>query len=649
MLQGAPGAPKSTWFQHISKGVALAASTGAALISVITALFSYGVIGKSESHQSIGNFGAAWVKLRPTIDTASAIGDTIHYAATIADKSGSILVGAHPTWTTGDSNVAIVGPDGAVIARGPGFTTVSAVVGTLVANSRILVKQQVAGVAVFNPAGDTAVVIPEGSQLQLHARALDARGHTVPGRVAQWHIDDTSVATLDARGVLIGRSAGRSVVSAKMEGASGYLPVSVVTTATGLALVAGTNQRALAGRVLPQRVVVRATNRRGAPAPGKAVTFRLGGGGGDAQGKIEPFSVMTDADGRARTTWTLGDAPGRQTLLASVENVDSVVAVVAEAEPVASNTRVTALAEQLRARAGVLLADSVGVRVTDSTGHALDDVPVRWTAMDGSIEAVAPRTDSLGIARARWTLASRTGTQRLRAYVGGSTSRIAPVTVVATSLAGAPASIVVVSGDRQRAAAGAVLPKPVVLRAFDANGNAAADVPVMISLSGGAVPDTELVTDSAGFARTHWTMGHSAGDYSLAVHVEGIKKLLKVGARATPAAPANLSFDDATGQKGSRPRVKRLFALVTDIYGNPVSDAPVNLSVKSGAITPARAVTDAKGRIAVTWVLGAKTGDQSLSGVVRGTDVRGAYLTQVTQSGTPKTTTNKTRSPRKSS
>src|SRR6266550_788059 len=271
MIQGAPGAQKSTWFQHISKGVALIASTGAALISIVTALFSYGVIGNPESHQSIGNLGAAWVKLRPAFDTANAIGDTIHFAATVADKNGSILVGAHPTWTTGDSNVATVAADGAVIARGAGFTTISAVVGTLVANSRILVKQQVAGVAVFNPAGDTAVVIPEGSQLQLHARALDARGHTVPGRLAQWHVDDTSVATLDARGVLIGRNAGRSVVSAKIEGTAGYLPISVVTTATALAPVGGTGQRAFAGRVLPQRIVVRATNRHGSPAPAKTV------------------------------------------------------------------------------------------------------------------------------------------------------------------------------------------------------------------------------------------------------------------------------------------------------------------------------------------------------------------------------------------
>ena len=80
LIQGTP--KPSAWFNHISKGVAVAASTGAALVSIVTALFSYGVLGKSESHNSIGNYGAAWVRLRPTIDTATAIGDTIHFAAT---------------------------------------------------------------------------------------------------------------------------------------------------------------------------------------------------------------------------------------------------------------------------------------------------------------------------------------------------------------------------------------------------------------------------------------------------------------------------------------------------------------------------------------------------------------------------------------
>lgn len=622
-------AKKTQWFKHAGKLVTVAASSGAALVSIFTALYSYGVIGSSESHQSIGNMGAAWVGLRPAIDTATAIGDTVHYAATVTDKNGSILVGARPVWTTGDSSIATVLQDGSVVARGPGKTMVSIVVGKLVTHSKIVVRQKVANVEVGRATGDSVIVLPEGAQLELRARPIDARGYPIAGLGATWHVDDNSIAGLDSTGLLTGRAAGRTTVGAKIDGVSGRTTVSVVTPATAIALVAGTNQRALAGRQLPQAVVVRATNRRGGPASGKKISFRLG----DAQGSVDPASAVTDADGRARTNWTLGEYPGPQTLFASVENVDSALAIVAEADPVPSNTRAVALTERVSGPAGDKLADSVSIRVTDSAGRVLADVPVRWTVVDGgSVESVSRRTDSLGVASAWWTLAKRTGSQRLRAQVGsGSAVGIPPVTINATALAGAATAIVAVSGDGQRGTAGALLPKPIVLRLVDANGSGVAGAALSLAASGGTLADTALVTDSTGTARTRWTMGHSAGNYTVAVHHEGIKKLLKVAARATPAAPANLAFDDVPGGKRSREasRQKRLFALVTDVYGNPVPDARVNFSVKSGTVTPTRAVSDARGRAALTWKLGSKVGEQTLIGIVRGSDVKGEYVTQV--------------------
>jgi hypothetical protein len=622
-------AKKTVWFKHAGKLVTVAASSGAALVSIFTALYSYGVIGSSESHQSIGNMGAAWVGLRPSMDTASAIGDTVHYAATVTDKNGSILVGARPVWTTGDSTVAIVLPDGSVIARGPGRTMVSVVVGRLVAHSKIVVKQRVTNVEVGRASGDSVIVLPEGAQLQLRARPTDSRGFAIAGLEPTWHIDDNSVAALDSSGLLSGKAAGRTTIVAKVEGVSGRAGVSVVTPATAIALVAGTNQRALAGKILPQAVVVRATNRRGGPASGKKVSFRLS----DGQGVVDPSSATTDADGRARTSWTLGAYPGPQTLFASVENVDSSLAILAEADPVPSNTRVAPLVESLRGRAGDKLPDSVGIRVTDSIGRVLADVPVRWTAVDGgSVEAASGRTDSLGVAMARWTLAKKTGAQRVRAQVGsGAALAIPPVTITATALAGAASAMVLVSGDGQRAAAGAALPLPIVVRVVDENGSGVAGAALSLAPSGGALSDTALVTDSAGTARTRWTMGHSAGAYALAVQHEAVKKPLKVAAHATPAAPANLAFDDMPGEKRSREatKLKKLFALVTDVYGNPVPDARVNFSAKSGTVTPTRAVSDAKGRAALTWRLGSKPGEQKLTGFVRGSDVTGEYLTQV--------------------
>jgi len=136
------------------------------------------------------------------------------------------------------------------------------------------------------------------------------------------------------------------------------------------------------------------------------VIFRLG----EAQGSVDPANAIADADGRARATWTLGAYPGRQVLIASVENVDSALSIQAEADPIAANTRVAALFDHLSGRAGDELPDSVAVRVTDSSGRVLPDVPVRWTLLDGgAFQAENSRTDSLGVVAARWTLARKTG------------------------------------------------------------------------------------------------------------------------------------------------------------------------------------------------------------------------------------------------
>ena len=60
-------------------------------------------------------------------------------------------------------------------------------------------------------------------------------------------------------------------------------------------------------------------SRRGLPVNGALVTFRLAEEGG----ALEPASALTDADGRARTSWTLGGFPGSQSLIATVQHLDS--------------------------------------------------------------------------------------------------------------------------------------------------------------------------------------------------------------------------------------------------------------------------------------------------------------------------------------
>lgn len=619
------GAPRGPWFSH-ARTIAAVASAGAAVVSLVSALYTYGVIGRADAHQTIGNIGAAWVGVRPAADTAFSVGDTLHLAATITDRSGSVLVGAHPIWTTDDPRVATVLGDGSVVTRGQGSTTIDVIVGGLVARARIVVAQRVAAVSVEASALDSSVTVAEDGRIALNIVARDARGYTIAGVIPRWHIDDSTVATVDTSGLLVGRSAGRSIVTAAVGAIAGRAAVTVVATPAAITAVSGTSQRALAGRPLAQAVVVRVTSRHGRPIENQLVMFAPAGG----QGTASPDTSRTDADGRARTTWTLGNLPGRQLLLASVDHLDTAVRVAAEADPAARNTRVAALAPGLAAEAGTALGDSVGVRVTDSTGRALSGVPVAWTALEGSVRPLDARTDSLGQAHVRWTLGDAPGTQRLRVQVGEAESAdpVAPITLTATARAGKPAAIAILAGDDQSGVVGKTLAKSISVRVVDAHGNQVRGVQVVLSPSGGTVPDTALGTDSLGVARTRWTMGRTAGRLTLAVHVDGVTRLIAVHAHATPAAPANLAFDDAQTAHSAR-GVRRLVALVTDAYGNPVSGVPVRFATQSGSVSPSRAVTDANGRVALAWTVGSRTGELTVSGIANGRDVKGTYTARV--------------------
>ena len=121
-------------------------------------------------------------------------------------------------------------------------------------------------------------------------------------------------------------------------------------------------------------------------------------------------------------------------------------------------------------------------------------------------------------------------------------------------------------------------------------------------------------------------MGRSAGRYTLLVRVEGIEQPLRILAQARPARPANLSFDDEPTPRSASRSGTRLVAIVADVYGNPIADAPVSFRVSAGAVTPARAVTDARGRVALRWTQAQAATEQRLAGT--NVDEAGCRLTK---------------------
>src|SRR5688572_26005052 len=139
---------QSSFFGSGARTVATVASTGAALVSILTFLNAWGLFGTPTVREGVANQGAKWIGVRPSLDTARSINDTLHLAATITDKNGSLLDAARPTWASENPSVATVGQDGSVIARGAGATTIIAVIGELSARTRIVVHQTVSAVRI---------------------------------------------------------------------------------------------------------------------------------------------------------------------------------------------------------------------------------------------------------------------------------------------------------------------------------------------------------------------------------------------------------------------------------------------------------------------------------------------------------------------
>ena len=606
-------AVKSKGLGSATRFVPTIASTLAALATILSFLYSSGFIGR---HVSNG-LRASWIAINPVVDTSYALGDTIHLAATITDKNGAIILGARPTWTSDRPSVATVRTDGSVIVKTPGATTILATIDDHTARTHVFVRQRVTA---LRRDKDSSVSVPEGDHATLNVWALDARAHIVRDRAVAWVSDDSMIVAVDSSGVVAARNLGHTFVHAAVEGLTMAYAVTVVATPAAVEAIDGESQHANAGTPLPQPVVVRVVSKKGRPMSGATVRFRSV----DGMGSPEPAMTTSDNQGRARARWTLGDLAGVQHLLVTADGADSSVTIAAEADPVAGNTKLVAIQEHVTGGIGAAVTDPVGVRVTDATGRLLVGVTVTWTALDGgSGQGLAVRTDSAGEARARWVLGGRAGTQHIRAQVGGGRS-IPPLMITATVLPGAPHGVTVVSGDHQESTVGAELSKSIVLRVADSAGNPVADAPLALAISAGSLTDSSVHTDSTGKATLRWRLGRGTGSYTLSARVMGNDHAAPavVTAKASPDAPEVLTID-ATSTKGKVHALQRsIVAIVKDVYGNPIPDVPLRFTTKTGAVSPATAVSDATGRARVTWTLSPKATDQLLTASVRGSDLR---------------------------
>lgn len=172
-----------------------------------------------------------------TLDRTSAAiaaGSSVTLTATTKDAAGTVLTGRAVTWSSSNTAVATVDQNGVVTGKTVGTDTVTATSEGKTAQAVITVNPgAVASVTVAPTSAsvlagmfDTTLV-----RVALTATAKDVAGNTVSGQSVAWTSSDTTIARVDASGVVHGYNTGTVTITATVGGQKGTSTVTVTRPA----------------------------------------------------------------------------------------------------------------------------------------------------------------------------------------------------------------------------------------------------------------------------------------------------------------------------------------------------------------------------------------------------------------------------------
>ena len=435
----------------------------------------------------------------------------------------------------------------------------------------------------------------------------------------------------------------------KSDGSSGNGNSTAVRQAISQTLtkVSGDEQRGPAGTALAAPFVVSVLDQNRSAFAGAVVTFSVTAGGGT----LSSTTATTDANGRARSTLTLGSQPGLNTITATVAGLEPVTFTASGYATPHSLTKVSGDGQE--GPASTQLAAPFVVSVLDQDGAAIAGAVVTFSVTAGggtlssttdansctiasSTSSTTAITDTNGRAATRLTLGSEPGTNTVSATVEGLEAET--FTATATEQA-TPHSLTKVCGDDQEGTAGILLDEPFVVSVSDEDDAAMAGVVVTFSVTAGggtlssttdansctiasSTSSTTAITDTNGRAATRLTLGSEPGTNTVLATVEGLEAetfTATATEQATPHSLTKVCGDDQEGTAGillDEPFV----VSVSDEDDAAMAGVVVTFSVTAGGgtLSSTTATTDANGRAATRLTLGSEPGTNTVSATVEG-------------------------------
>jgi adhesin/invasin len=366
---------------------------------------------------------------------------------------------------------------------------------------------------------------------------------------------------------------------------AGFTVVALASSANGLAPISGDEQTAPAGSVLPDPLVVAVTDEFGNPIEGVTIAWTAEGGG-----SVSEATTVTDAQGRASVTRTLGPTAGTQTTLATSEGLAGSPVVFTHTVTAGSASGVLIVSgDDQTGPPRQTLPDPLVVQVVDGDGNAVVGAAVTWvvTAGGGTLDPTTGTTDTNGNASTSWTLGSSAGANVAQAIVSG----VGQAEFTAAAAAGTASDIRIVSGNSQTAPAGSRLPAGLVVQVLDADDNPVSGVTVTWSVEagGGSVSPATAATGADGQASTVWTLGSGIGRQRVDASAPGAGSV-RFEATSTAGAPSVLGLvtqPSASAQVGV-PFARQPVVQIRDAAGNPV---------QTGGVTVTAAIATGNGQL----------------------------------------------------
>ena len=304
----------------------------------------------------------ATVSVSPASATVAA-GQAIQLTATPKDANGNPLTGRTVTWSSSNTSVAIADVNGNVTALAPGSATITATSEGQSGTAAITVTNVAVNSVTVSPAPAT---VQQGQTVQLTATPKDANGTPLSGRVVTWSSSNTSVASVNASGLVSGGAAGSATITATSEGKTGTSAITVTSVPVASVTVSPASPTVTAGQTVQLTATPKDAN--GNQLTGRTITWS----------SSNTSAATVNASGLVS-----GVVAGSATITATSEGQSGTAAITVTNVSVASVT-------VSPAPASVVAGQTVQLTATpkDANGNALTGRVVTWSSSNTSVATV---------------------------------------------------------------------------------------------------------------------------------------------------------------------------------------------------------------------------------------------------------------------